>query len=160
MTNPNTIADPTLGVCAQARAILAMLDRNPDFAEYENGRYQIDIETRAWYNGREKGVSLTVSRLGYKGCLVITFGEHRSSDSIFVDCWEMKAQPFNSPTVSDFPDEAYKQRKFFTSGRVGDAAEYIYERMESFYKTLTRHEDKTTPHWAKTIQGDADAQGG
>ena len=130
-----------------------MLDREPVFAEYDDdsNRYLVDIKTRAWYNGREKGVSLTVSRLGYKGCLVITFGEHRSSDSIFVDSWEMETEAFNSPTPGDFSDEAYKQRKSFPAGHVGYAADYIYKRMEAYYEGLMAR-GSGTPHWARVLE--------
>ena len=150
----NIIADPHVGIGRQARAVLALLDRAPDFAEYKDGFYQVEIQSRAWYNGRERGVSLCVSRMCCEGCLVITFGEHRNSDSIFVDSWLMKQPPFNSPTTEDFSDEAYKARKSFPYGHAGDAADYIYEKMAEFYATLVKADSKT-PKWVEAISGEA-----
>lgn len=147
----DSIADPTFGIGRQARAVLAMLEREPDFAEYKDGFYEVRIQTRAWYNGRERGISLVVQRLGYRGCLVITFGEHRNSDGIFVDSWEMATPPRNSPTAGDFSDEAYKARRSFDEGQAGRAADHIYELMSAFYATLTRREGNPTPKWAETI---------
>jgi hypothetical protein len=153
----NSIADLTLGVGKQARAILALLEVEPDFAEYSEGFYQIDIDTRAWYNGRERGVSLVVRRMGFKGCLVITFGEHRNTDGIFVDSWEMPHAPMNGPTVADFSDEVYNvwnARTMFHYGEAGKAAKFIYEKMSQFYAGLER-EVNVTPKWVETISGEA-----
>lgn len=131
----NRIADPHLGINKQARAVLAYLDTEPSFAKYENGFYDIDISTHAWYNGRERGVSLTISRLGFRGCLVVTFGECRNSDGIFVDAWELPGAPYNGPTTEGFTDDAYKARKTFPEGAAGKAGEYIFEKLADFYNT-------------------------
>lgn len=132
----NNIADPTLGVGSQARAVLAMLDREPDFAAYNHGHYEVEILTRAWYNGRERGVSLVMYRWGYERCLVVTFGENRNSDDIFVDSWMTDVPHINGPTVENFPKEAYQDRKTFRYGQAGEAALYIYALMERTYAGL------------------------
>lgn len=138
--NGHDRADPTFGIGSQARAILHFLtDAEPSFATYEDGYYDIRIETFPWYNGREKGICLVVQPryTGTPRALHITFGEDRRTDSIFVDTWE-DTTPFNCPTLEgadqEAYDKAYQNRKHFNQGRVGDAAEYIIEAMEGYYK--------------------------
>jgi hypothetical protein len=135
---PN-ITDATLGVHSQARAILALLDREPDFAKYENGFYDVNIATSAWYNGRERGYALVLSKIGRSECLVITFGESRGSDSIFVDSWTM-VPPLNPPTVANFPEGAYNTRKHFEANETAKAADYIYEALEAYYNEMKQAE--------------------
>jgi hypothetical protein len=132
-------ADPTFGLNSQALAILHMLaGREPDFATYTNGRYNIDVQTFPWYNGRERGVCLVVRHsLGSLRALHVAFGEERMSDAIFVDTWEDDL-PNNSPTLEganqEVYDKAYRDRKHFNYGRVGDAAEFVYEAMRCYYE--------------------------
>lgn len=128
---------PMFGLNPQARAVLAILaGYEPAFAEYEGGHYNVEIRTYPHYNGREQGVCLAVFRYDCEGALLIRFGEHRSSDSIFVDIQRVDHEPFNAPTCDDFTEAAYLARKFIPSGQVGKAADFIFEQMESFYKTL------------------------
>lgn len=144
------IADMTFGIGEQALAILQMLSRfSPDFAQYNEGlnEYNIHIETRGWYNGRENGVALILFSRHYtesskddpQTAFVITFGEDRNSDTIFVDQWTMK---YNSnlntmnavPLAQDFPSESYEQdRKMFKYGAIGEAAIYIQELLKTNY---------------------------
>ena len=134
----NLIADATLGLNAQALAILAMLSRSPcdDLgAEYEEKfhEFKIEIKTFAWYNGRERGVLLEVRpSLSSKRALLITFGEHRNSDSIFIDAWEVNEFFLNPPTVADFTDEAYKARTWVDYGNVAKAIEVIRDKISAF----------------------------
>lgn len=72
------------------------------------------VSASAWYNGRERGVCLVVrhpANLSGPG-LVIVFGEHRNSDDAFVDSWTMSTLPWNPPTITDEPEEAYDNRVF------------------------------------------------
>lgn len=134
----SNLVDTTFGVKTQARAILQYLSgREPAFAKYDRGYYMASIDTRPWYNGRETGVALVME--GKDGNrLVVTFGEVRTSDSIFVDRWETNdlTDKFNSVvTAADFPEAAYKNsRKTFRPGYVGDAADYIYGLLEEYYE--------------------------
>src|ERR1041385_7545837 len=65
-------------------------------------------QTSAWYNGREEGIAITLQTFNdSRPVYVIAFGEHRNTDSIFIDHWTMKAAPFNHPTVPDLPEFAY-----------------------------------------------------
>lgn len=132
-----TLADTTLGLGAQARAVLALLAATEphNVAPWNDERreYDVEINTRAWYNGRERGVLLEVrpnfaSTLG----LIITFGEHRNSDDIFVDAWIVNEVFLNPPTVADFPEEAYKRRQCFREGRVGEVVDFIRLVIKTF----------------------------
>ena len=132
-----TIADSTLGLSGPALSILAILaQREPDFAPYDRERheYQYVAQTSAWYNGREQGVCLVIRPYGHtsRKCLLVTFGEHRSSDNIFVDAWESEGTFLNPPTVEDYSDEAYKARKFFDYGRVDQAVSHIVAVIRAF----------------------------
>jgi hypothetical protein len=126
--------DPFYGVGAQARAIFALLATlDPDFATFKKGQYQVKISTWVWYNGREKGICVTVQKDFTSPCLNLTFGEHRSSDNIFVDWWVTTRPIYNGPKVSDYPEVAYKAREFFGCDNVYAASRHIYDLMASFY---------------------------
>lgn len=115
--------DPNMGVHRVARAILTYLeDADPGLDASS------EIYTHAWYNGRERGVSI----MRYSGskpfAMIITFGECRNSNSIFVDRWfvpRVDAPTMNGPTLSDFSEAAYKKRWCCAPGLIGKAATYI-----------------------------------
>ncbi len=134
------VGDLTLGLGAQALAVLQLLaqDECSDLAEYdeEERDYAVEIRTRAWYNGRERGISLEVrAHVMDRRGLIITFGEHRTSDSIFIDSWEID-RPFllNPPTVEDYPDSAYEARTFVPYGEVVKAVKIIREKIQTFIR--------------------------
>lgn len=71
--------------------------------------------TQAFYNGRERGIALTLQSMSNsRRVYIIVFGECRNSDSIFIDHWTMDGGlgPYNGPIVSDFPESAYEQRLY------------------------------------------------
>lgn len=119
-TNKTTISDKYLGIDDSAVDVLKILSK-----EVIDKPEDVDIKTFAWYNGRERGVCLTVHRLGFnkKPVKVITFGEDRHNGEIFVDNWIMKSPPINAPTPNDFPDSAYMKRKRYTAAK--EAAEAV-----------------------------------
>ncbi len=132
------IGDVTLGLKSQAWAILAMLsasdcdglggDWDTKFRDYK-----IEIKTYAWYNGRERGFCLEVRpSMASRKALLVTFGEHRNTDGIFVDAWEVDKYFLNEPTVEDFTDEAYERRMSVPYGNVGQAVEVIRDKIEAF----------------------------
>jgi hypothetical protein len=135
-----TIADSTLNLSGQALAVLAMLSqREPDFATYDKQyqHYNYEATTSAWYNGRERGVSLVVRRsIVDKKCIVLTFGEVRNSDSIFIDSWEHDGVFMNPPTIDDFPDKAYAERQYVDYGRVDLAVDLILHKIAAFFESL------------------------
>lgn len=115
MTSSKLI-DPTLGINSQAKKIAKLLSKQKleDIPGYPEGQY-ITAQTAAWYNGRERGISLKLSHYGVNAgierpYLIITFGEHRVSDGIFIDHWTTTTPDINPPVVADFPDEAYERR--------------------------------------------------
>lgn len=142
MSNDN-IADVTLRLSGPARAILALLSvREPDFKGNYSSGYIAEIHTAAWYNGRERGVVLFVNgkRKGDKDfrTLAVTFGEHRSSDDIFVDSWESVRIFLNPPIVTDMPEEAYSARKMFKYDEVYAASEHVVGLLREFIENTSR----------------------
>jgi hypothetical protein len=134
------IADNDLGISSQALAILAMLSRTDcdGLAKYGDGQYQIAIRTWAWYNGRERGVCLEVRpSLGSKRALLVTFGEHRNTDGIFIDAWEVEEYFLSPPTVADYTEEAYEQRVFAPYGNVARAIEIIRGKITAFMESVS-----------------------
>ena len=157
-----TIASTTLGLKPQALAVLAMLaQQEPDFAPYDEKQHEYDYDctTSAWYNGRENGISLVVRPRFRKveKSLVITFSEVRNSDDIFIDSWEDSSVYFlNPPTISDWPETAYKSRKTVRYGRVDLAVEVIREKIKEFYASLPAKDAIVAPIPRQTLDLDDD----
>lgn len=131
------IADPTLGIHPVARAILALLEREPAFAYWDgthaHGRYLVEFDTRAWYNGRERGVSLTMWGIGgVAPRLAVVFGENRTSDHIFVDSYLSPAWDAPCPQDDNY-EGAYHLRRLFRASDVAEAAAFIYETLKEYY---------------------------
>jgi hypothetical protein len=101
----------------------------------------MSVNTSPWYNGRECGICLETVVATGRESLIITFGEHRNSDAIFVDCWEADRSRLNPPTVSDFTDEAYANRRYFNAGAVLPAKEFILDCIESFVLKASKSDD-------------------
>ena len=132
----NKLANSKLGIKAQAWSILALLEnKEPSFADYKDGHYMVNIDTYPWYNGRETGFAIVLSKKISGKCLVVVFSECRNSDQIFVDKWVEEKTFFNRPTVDNFTEEAYKNRVYFPFGCVGEAVGYIYNEMGKFYES-------------------------
>jgi hypothetical protein len=130
------MADPSFNVHGSAMAVLYLLSlREPTFAEYKDGRYILERITAPFYSGRERGVIVSYIRydVEYKRQLNIVFGESRNSDNIFVDEW-ISDMTRNPPTLVDFGEEAYKRRRMFGYDEHRKVAEYIYGRVEEWYK--------------------------
>lgn len=128
----NKTVDTTFGIKEQALAVLHSLSSLD--LEDMTGDDGAGIATFPWYNGRERGVCLMVAKAFLsRECLLITFGECRSSDSLFVDAWTA-ARPFNAPDVSLFTDEAYARRRTFDYMRVDLAREHILTTIEKYLK--------------------------
>jgi len=140
----NYIGDPSLGLNAQALAILSLLSKiEPEFAEWDEPTQsrKIAIRSYAWYNGRENGVTLTIRREldappeQVQNVLVLTFGECRSSDNIFVQQWVSNhASP---PTVEEFNDRLERggyYREEFPPYDYGPVLVHILDSMRRFYE--------------------------
>ncbi len=94
-------------------------------------RFNTDVATYAWYNGRERGIALVVKQRNKKR-LVFTFGEQRNSDSIFLDKWEDDDSWVQPPTLENFTDETYKKRRYFEYGECGKTALAIVNDIRSY----------------------------
>jgi hypothetical protein len=108
----------------------------PSFATYDPALgYRVGLRTFPWYNGYEKGASIVLRPCGsMKPCLVISFGEARNSNGIFVETWEQALEPFNIPTIEERENKALSfARVSFDCGDIGEAASYIYGLMEAYY---------------------------
>lgn len=126
-------ADPSFGINAQALAILQLLaGEDPTFADYEENRYLVTIKTFPWYNGRENGVALTVQAYS-PSCLVITFGENRASDQVFVEYWVEPCEPFNQPTPTN-RHTRHTERITFPAKNYGEVVSFITDVMSRYYK--------------------------
>jgi len=121
-----------ININGQAKAVLALLEKRE--IDHNIEAY-VCIDTSVWYNGRERGYALSVYRLGKIDGLVITFGEHRNSDNIFVDSW-VTTLSINPPTVADFTDDAYKNRVNFRYGECGAVVRYILSTINMYIETL------------------------
>ena len=141
----NSIIDFNFGVKNQARAVMHMLDREPDFADYDDGFYRVRIETRPWYNGRECGFVVSMGQHGYSGPYInIAVFEHRNSDNICALRWETDSSYYNHPLEDkNIFDVAYggeNKTKYDTAfsvpyGECGKIADWVYNQLKNFYKT-------------------------
>lgn len=134
------ITDPTFGINSQALAILHFLsNREPDFAEYGDTGYHVLLNTKPWYNGRERGILISMDSIGEtEKILHIAVFEHRNSDNICCLKWETNASYLNYPDDNAI-DKAYKgQDKHYADasfkyGEIGECANYIYDTLADYY---------------------------
>jgi hypothetical protein len=147
-----SIVDFSFGIDKQALAVLHMLDREPDFADYENGFYQVRTETRPWYNGRERGFVLSMSPdlIGVAPTVHIAVFEHRNHDGICALRWETAQMYFNHPLEDpEIFEKAYGPGKgkwdvafSVNYGEAGKMATWVYEQMAAFYKEKRKEKVK------------------
>lgn len=112
MKRANKLLDVNLNLQDQSVQIGKLLAR-VDFTQIKGyGKAaHARVETSAWYNGRERGIALTLNAFN-RPTFVIAFSECRNSDSIVIDNWCPEAQHFlNPPTIADFTDDAYYKRR-------------------------------------------------
>jgi hypothetical protein len=129
-----TYADSTLGLSAEAIAILAIL-ADEEACPDKDGEPNPDvwIQTHAWYNGRERGASLTVrADAGERRALIVTFGRHRRSDEIFVDSWQVSSLIVDVPLVDGMMRKQMGQRALFDPGRIDLACRHIRSTIDGF----------------------------
>jgi hypothetical protein len=139
--------DFTFRLSWQARALLTTIEAFAQMTEVTPGHLLEDLEgivvrTFPMYNGREHGITLVVEALA-PGSLLINFGEHRRSDSLFVWVQEMVHGPdMNGPTHSDFSEASYRNRDprsdvghrlDFPEGAFVPAATHIFKVIGQFY---------------------------
>lgn len=134
------------GINEQAIAVLALL---PD-KEYYSDRADLWLEVKPWYNGRERGIVLTVGTYGANKYLHIAFYEHRNSDSICCLKWQTKLPYWNHPLEDpNIFEVAYGKGKnkydtaaSFGYGKCGDCSQWITTVIREFIETLPKKQDK------------------
>lgn len=134
--------EPHLGLSGQALAVLAVLTDAELCFEGVAEDDLVDINSYAWYNGRERGICLVVNDWGLSKRvedpnrvnekLVIVFAEHRSSDMVFVDCFLTNRVAINPPTHIDMSEGAYDRRRMFDCGRVDQVERYIRNLIQEY----------------------------
>jgi len=147
------ITDPTFELNHQALAVLHYLAGiEPNFAEYKDGRYDFDAETKPWYNGRERGFILSTEPSWAKEpCLNIAVFEHRNSDQICTLKWETQRPYRNYPDEKAlklaYPsDGKWDVAATFDCGKIGECAEWIYNELKNFYKEHHIKLEENTEH--------------
>ena len=138
-----------LGVNSQAWAVLHLLQAYEESIE-SLGVPLMRADSYAWYNGRERGISIVVSQYFEKMGLVCVFGECRNSDSIFVDVYEkVGAAVYESKKGTFAPsyldagyEEAYRKRKFFNPGEAGKAADFVWKKIQAWAKVQRKAIEK------------------
>jgi len=157
--------DIGLGINSQAYAVLHMLKSWEGTLADEKG--VDDIKTFAWYNGRERGISLVVSfylpggpRSTRHPNLVFAFSEHRCSDQIFVDQYEkMHAGVMKEPCHTDDEYElAYQNRTSFDEGYAGAVAQHIVKAIQKWLRAKVREESEVRTE--AQVYGDDDGLAG
>ena len=142
------IADSTFGIDNQAMAILHfMQDTEPNFANYKNGFYtDVNFQTLPWYNGRERGIVISMS-VSYQKHIHIAFFEHRNSDSIHCLKWETDKpycnHPLEDPNIFEVAysgNSKWDTSKSFLEGEIGKCADWIYGEFEDFYLAQKKSE--------------------
>jgi len=126
-------ADTTLGLSAQALAVLQLL------AAEDSDDSELRIDTRAWYNGRENGVSLTVrASIPDTRALIVVFAEDRTSDAIAIEIWGLVDDIPDPPTPACCRDDA--DRWTVKYGRLDEATNIIRTAIKKFVETERRDE--------------------
>lgn len=130
--NTFNISDTALGVAA----LIGNVEISR-ISEEEKGFLNYSIITRStpFYNGRERGICISILCFTYSRQLNIVFGEQRNSDNIFLDVWESHVTT-NPPTVENFTDEAYDKRQYFGHNEHYNVAREVEKIIKSFYKEL------------------------
>ena len=138
------IANLTFDINPQAMAVGQFLaGMIPDFADYDDvlHRYQVEFETKPWYNGRERGIVITMRPNWPMGpCLHIAFFEHRNTDSICTLKWETDSGYWNHPLEDrEIFEKAYQSgdkydvAASFEYGSVGECSQWIFNEFRKFY---------------------------
>ena len=139
------IKDLTFGIKPVAWSIYGLLDnfymQDLPAEEAEILEDMLQIKTAPFYNGREASLCITFGSWLGDTQRIFVFGENRNSDNIFIDCWDAKTFG-NIPTVKDFTEEAYQNRKYLSYNEIYEAAEYIKQKMAEFIPVIIKEYKK------------------
>lgn len=147
------IADKNFGINEQGLCVLQYLSNiSPDFAERSNGLSLVEFYTYPWYNGRERGIVISMSSNFLSGkVLNIAIYEHRNSDELCCLKWETDTIYWNHPLedVNIF-DKAYKGKgKFDTDATfpymsIKECGDWVYTTFKEFYLENHTYKNKDT----------------
>lgn len=128
------ICDLTFGLNDQALQVGKLLSK-VDFTKI-NGYYDVEtprVKTSTYYNGRERGIALTLSGRE-RPTFAIIVSEGRNTNQIVIDNFPIKQPNINSVTLDDFSDYAYYVRRKFVECKDYDrAVEVILELIEGWF---------------------------
>ena len=94
----------------------------------------VDLKTYALYNGREKGICVvrTILKDGVENSIAVSFGEHRSSDGLFVEFVYFKAHSVMNMSHDIFTEESYELRKDFKFNQLYQVRDAVYDLLSDF----------------------------
>lgn len=130
------------GAGGQAQGVLAFMGYMSSGIEAsydsDHGDYRADVSVDRFHNCREQGYVVSVRSRDYSRQLNIIFFEHRNSDEIVIIEFELSTiNPVNIDMIPDTHPWHHSKSgydKSFSCGQVYDAANYINERLEIFWK--------------------------
>jgi hypothetical protein len=131
--------ESNFGINWQALAVLANLQSRDGLeCSWDGGRYRARVESAPWYNGRERGVVFYLLHPSGRQLNLAVF-EHRVGDHICGAEWE--GATLNPPTFHDLPEGRFDGSAWsedWAHGSVCEAAEWVYGRLEKFWKSCER----------------------
>lgn len=95
----------------QATCFLQFLRAKSEDLQHLVNESASTLDVSTFYNGRERGLMIRVSDSLTESKYIVV-GECRSSDHMFLDTWTAP-RSMNPPTVTDWPESAYENRKTF-----------------------------------------------
>ena len=122
-------------ISAQAKAVKAYLESYDGVEATWDGNAYADVSIAPWFNGRERGYVLSMSKNGRDlKQLNIAFYENRNSDNICVLAWEQWSMNPLTIDTAIFPDGYHGSIEYFGYGKAREVAEDIYERLTEFWE--------------------------
>lgn len=120
------LVDTRLNITDQALALLQLLAQ-------EEVPANVWTTTSALYNGRERGICLSLSATHRDHRIFIFWSESRNSDQLVIVSWEGRGD-INPPTIADVPEAAWDDWKHFPFGRIDLARTHILELVAQYLK--------------------------
>lgn len=122
-----------LNICHQALAVQQALKTWSH--DYGWDKLDVDISTFPLFNGRERGLCLVIKKPYYgqkRETLLVSFGERRGGDSIFVECIVTNQMIMNGPTRDNFSEESYRNRSIFDYLDIESVCKEIESKIRAF----------------------------
>lgn len=140
--------DLSLELSEQSWAVLHYLSAME--LEIPEGLIVPSPSTYAWYNGRERGFSLSFSPTRDK-CLVVVVFEHRNSDNICaISCILDNSSQYDVPTMETHGSFLYPTdnkwddiKKTVPFGNAGEMALWIRDELQEFFDSQYTSTEET-----------------